>query len=132
MSEQLTNVIESRAQRSLILLILALSTALPTINLTVANAVLPQMQGDLSASLEEISWVLTAALVCTAIGVPASSWFSLRFGRRRSLLVALAIFTFASAMFGAATTLEEVILWLSKRESSEIQKELDLLARDVL
>jgi DHA2 family multidrug resistance protein len=111
MSEQLTNVIESRTQRFLILLILALSTALPTINLTVANAVLPQMQGDLSASLEEISWVLTAALVCTAIGVPASSWFSLRFGRRRSLLVALAIFTFASAMFGAATTLEEVILW---------------------
>tara|TARA_A100001037_G_scaffold302943_1_gene335811 strand:+ start:163 stop:1680 length:1518 start_codon:yes stop_codon:yes gene_type:complete len=111
MSEQLTDVIESRAHRTLILLVLALAAALPTINLTVANAVLPQMQGDLSASLEEVAWVLTAALVCTAIGVPTSSWFSMRFGRRRSLLVALAVFTVASAMFGAATTLEEVILW---------------------
>lgn len=111
MSDQLSEIVESRAHRSLILFVLALAAALPTINLTVANAVLPQMQGDLSANLEEVSWVLTAALVSTAIGVPTSSWFSMRFGRRRSLLVALTIFTFASAMFGVATTLEEVILW---------------------
>ena len=111
MSDQLSKTVDSRARRSLILFVLALASTLPTINLTVANAVLPQMQGDLSASLEEVSWVLTAALVSTAIGVPTSSWFSMRFGRRRSLLAALSAFTFASAMFGVATTLEEVILW---------------------
>ena len=111
MSDQLSETVDSRARRSLILFVLALASTLPTINLTVANAVLPQMRGDLSAGLEEVSWVLTAALVSTAIGVPTSSWFSMRFGRRRSLLVALAAFTFASAMFTVATTLEEVILW---------------------
>ena len=111
MSDQLTEVVESRAHRTAILLILALAAALPTISLTVANAVLPQMQGDLSASLEEVSWVLTAALVSTAIGVPTSSWFSMRFGRRRSLLICLSMFTAASTMFAFVSTLEEVIVW---------------------
>ena len=95
----------------LILITMALASALPTVNVTVANAVLPQMQGDLSAGLEEISWVLTATLVATAVGIPVSGWFSQRFGRRRAILLSVATFTFASSMFAFATTLEEVIFW---------------------
>jgi DHA2 family multidrug resistance protein len=111
MSDALSLVIDSKARRVVVLIVLALAAALPTINLTVANAVLPQMQGDLSAGLEEISWVLTAAFVATAIGVPSSGWFSVRFGRRASILFCTAAFTTASAMLGVAATLEEVILW---------------------
>ena len=104
-------VIDSPFRRTFILISVTVAGALQTLNVTVANAVLPQMQGDLSAGLEEISWVLTAAMVGTAIGMPSAGWLGIRFGRRRSLLVSLAIFTFASGALGFATSLEEVVFW---------------------
>ena len=89
-----STVIDSAFQRTVILMSVIVAGALQTLSATIANAVLPQMQGDLSAGLEEISWVLTATMVGTAIGMPAAGWLGMRFGRRRSLLVALGIFTF--------------------------------------
>lgn len=104
-------VIESTTRRTLILVSVTIAGALQTLSATIANAVLPQMQGDLSAGLEEISWVLTATMIGTAIGMPSAGWLGIRFGRRRCLLIALAIFTFASGALGVATTLEEVVFW---------------------
>ncbi len=104
-------IIDSAFRRTVILFSVIVAGALQTLSATIANAVLPQMQGDLSAGLEEISWVLTATMVGTAIGMPAAGWLGMRFGRRRSLLVALGVFTFASAALGVATSLEEVVFW---------------------
>ena len=109
--EATATVIDSAVRRTVILISIIIAGALQTLNATIANAVLPQMQGDLSAGLEEISWVLTATMVGTAIGMPAAGWLGMRFGRRRSLLVALGIFTFASGALGAAASLEEVVFW---------------------
>ena len=106
-----SNVIESPFRRTVILFSVTIAGALQTVSATIANAVLPQMQGDLSAGLEEISWVLTATMIGTAIGMPASGWLGMRFGRRRSLLVALVLFTFASGALGAATSLDQVVFW---------------------
>ena len=69
------------------------------------------MRGDLSAGLEEISWVLTATMVCTAIAMPTAGWLGMRFSQRRALIVCIVAFTLASAMLGFADTLEEVVFW---------------------
>ena len=98
-------------RRTIILASVTIAGGLQTLSATIANAVLPQMQGDLSAGLEEISWVLTATMIGTAIGMPSAGWLGMRFGRRKCLLIALAIFTFASGALGVATSLEEVVFW---------------------
>ena len=104
-------VSRSPFRRTVILVSVTVAGGLQTLNATIANAVLPQMQGDLSAGLEEISWVLTATMIGTAIGMPSSGWLGMRFGRRKSLLTALAIFTVASGALGFATSLDEVVFW---------------------
>jgi len=104
-------VIDSPFRRTIILVSVTIAGALQTLSATIANAVLPQMQGDLSAGLEEISWVLTATMIGTAIGMPSAGWLGMRFGRRKSLLVALTIFTIASGALGMATSLNEVVFW---------------------
>ena len=111
MTDETTTTVDSGLQRAFILISLTFSSALPTLNVTVGNAVLPQMRGDLSAGLEEISWVLTATMVCTAIAMPTAGWLGMRFSQRRALIVCIVAFTLASAMLGFADTLEEVVFW---------------------
>ena len=78
---------------------------------TIGNAVLPQMQGDLSASLDQISWVVTASVMAGAIGIPPTPWLAARLGVKKLLLTSLAAFALASFMIGLSSTLGEVILW---------------------
>ena len=78
---------------------------------TVANAMLPQIQGDLSASLDQVSWIITASIVASALGIPPTPWLSARFGFRRVLLWALVLFTISSAMIAFSSTLGEVVFW---------------------
>lgn len=78
---------------------------------TVANAVLPQMQGDLSASLDQISWIITASVVAGAIGTPPTPWLASRFGHRQLFIGALVAFTVSSTMIGFSSTLTEVVVW---------------------
>lgn len=111
MTDQTTTTAYSRLQQTFILLSLTFASALPTLNVTIANAVLPQIRGDLSAGLEEISWVLTATLVATAIAMPTAGWLGMRFGQRRTLVGAVVGFTIASSMLGIADSLEEVVFW---------------------
>jgi DHA2 family multidrug resistance protein len=110
-TEEVDSRFDSRMQKIFILLSLTFASALPTLNVTIANAILPQVRGDLSAGLEEISWVLTANLVCTAIAMPTAGWFGMRFGQRRVLLYSIIGFTVASSMLGFAGSLEEVVFW---------------------
>ena len=78
---------------------------------TVANAVLPQMQGDLSVGLDQISWVVTASIVAGAIGMPVTPWLAQRFGPKQLLIASLVAFTFASTMIGLSSSIGEVVTW---------------------
>ena len=78
---------------------------------TIANAMLPQIQGGLSASLDQVSWVITASIVASAIGIPPTPWLTARFGARRILLIALVVFTIASTMIALSSSLGEVVYW---------------------
>jgi DHA2 family multidrug resistance protein len=82
-----------------------LATFMEVLDTSIASVALPYIAGSLSASNDEATWVLTSYLVSNAIVLPASNWFSLKFGRKRFLMSCVAIFTIASFACGAAPTL---------------------------
>jgi DHA2 family multidrug resistance protein len=87
-----------------------LATFMEVLDTAIASVALPYIAGSLSASTDEATWVLTSYLVANAIILPASNWFSLRFGRKRFLLSCVVIFTIASFACGAAPTLGFMLL----------------------
>src|ERR1700742_2225704 len=87
-----------------------LATFMEVLDTSVANVALPHIAGNLSATNEEATWVLTSYLVSNAIILPATGWLTTVFGRKRFLIVCIIIFTLASAMCGAATSLSMLIL----------------------
>jgi len=87
-----------------------LATFMEVLDTSIAAVALPYIAGSLSATNDEATWVLTSYLVANAIVLPASSWFSLRFGRKRFLLFCIALFTASSFMCGAATSLGMILI----------------------
>src|ERR1700684_4584226 len=86
-----------------------LATVMTSLDTTIANVALPHMEGSVSASADEITWVLTSYIVAAAIMTPLSGWLAGRFGRKQVFLVSIAGFTIASAMCGAAQSLPEIV-----------------------
>src|SRR3569833_4366990 len=93
---------------------IALAVMLPAfmevIDTSIASVCLPHIAGSLSASNDEATWVLTFYLLSNAVVLPASGWFSLRFGRRRFLVASIVIFTIASFFCGAANSLLSILI----------------------
>src|SRR6185312_5571772 len=87
-----------------------LATFMEVLDTAIAAVALPYIAGSLSASTDEATWVLTSYLVSNAIILPASHWFSLKFGRKRFLMGCVAIFTVASFACGAAPSLMLILL----------------------
>ena len=94
-----------------ILITCTLVTTLYGTNLTIANVSLPQIQGALSASPDQISWVVTSNLIATAVTIPLAGWIANRFGRRRSMIWGVMGFGVATLMCGLSSSLAELILW---------------------
>ncbi len=82
-----------------------LATILEVLDTSVANVAVPNIAGNLSASTDEATWVLTSYLVSNAIVLPMTGWLCSFFGRKRFLIACIVFFTLASAACGAATTL---------------------------
>jgi len=87
-----------------------LATFMEVLDTAIASVALPYIAGSLSASNDEATWVLTSYLVANAVILPASNWFSLRFGRKRFLITCVIIFTIASFFCGAAPTLGFILI----------------------
>jgi DHA2 family multidrug resistance protein len=88
-----------------------LATVMNSLDTTIANVALPHMQGSVSASPEQITWVLTSYIVSAAIMTPLSGWLADRIGRKRMFLISIGGFTAASMLCGIATTLPEIVLF---------------------
>ena len=99
------------AQRVLVLIMVTLGTTIYTATILVSSALLPQLQGAMSATQDEISWVMTFNIVATAVATPATGWVATRFGRRATMFWCALGFTFATFMCGASTSLEQLIGW---------------------
>jgi DHA2 family multidrug resistance protein len=98
-----------KANPWLITIAVMLGTFMEVLDTSVANVALPHIAGNLSASRDEATWVLTSYLVSNAIVLPATGWLSRTFGRKNFLLFCISLFTLASFLCGAATSLPLLI-----------------------
>src|SRR5215218_3848400 len=99
------------ARRTMLTVCAMSATIMQALDTTVANVALPYMQGSLSASLDQINWVLTSYIVAAAIMTPPTGWLAARFGRKRLFLAAVTGFTVASILCGVAQSLPEMVLF---------------------
>ena len=86
-----------------------LATLMQVIDTTIANVALPDMQGALSATQDQVSWVLTSYIVAAAIATPATGWLAAKLGRRRLLAIAIGGFTAASVLCAVATDIGQMV-----------------------
>lgn len=99
----------SRAQRIAITVPVLMASLLHAINMSTAYVALPNIQGNLSATPDQISWVITAFVVASAIGTVLTGWLSARLGRRFVFLGAILGFTVTSALAASAGSLESLV-----------------------
>src|SRR6478736_7885052 len=87
------------------------ATLMQALDQTIANVALPYMQGSLSASFDEITWVLTSYITAAAIMTAPVGWMASRFGRKYLFVGCLIGFTITSMLCGAAQSLDEMVLF---------------------
>jgi DHA2 family multidrug resistance protein len=87
------------------------ATLMQILDSTIANVALPYMQGSLSTTMSQITWVLTSYVIASAIMTAPVGWMAQRFGRKRLFIASLVGFTITSMMCGAAQSLEQMVLF---------------------
>ena len=95
----------------LIAVVVAMAAFMEVLDTSIANVALPYMAGNLGASNDESTWVLTSYLVSNAIVLPISGWFASVLGRKRFFMMCLVIFTVSSLLCGIAPSLGAIILF---------------------
>ncbi|HTV98644.1 MAG TPA: DHA2 family efflux MFS transporter permease subunit [Steroidobacteraceae bacterium] len=98
-----------RPRRTLITISIMMASIMQVLDTTIANVALPHIQGSLSASQDQIAWVLTSYIVASAIMTPLTGWLAGRVGRKRVLLFSIAGFTIASMFCGLAQSLPQMV-----------------------
>jgi len=97
--------------RGMITISIMLANIMQGLDNTILNVALPHVQGSLSASQDQIAWALTSYIVCAAIMMPLTGWLAGRFGIKYIFLVSVTGFTIASALCGAAASLNELVIF---------------------
>jgi DHA2 family multidrug resistance protein len=97
--------------RAMVTLAVMAATVIQVLDTTIVNVALPHMAGELSASSDQISWVLTSYIVASSIVMPLTGYLSDRLGRRRYLVISIGGFVVASALCGIATSLTEIVVF---------------------
>jgi MFS transporter, DHA2 family, multidrug resistance protein len=98
-------------RRNMVTICAMTATIMQALDTTIANVALPYMQGSLSASQDQINWVLTSYIVAAAIMTAPVGWIANRFGRKRIFVVCSAGFTIASVMCGVAQDINQMVLF---------------------
>jgi MFS transporter, DHA2 family, multidrug resistance protein len=101
----------AEANRAAITVCVILATLMQSLDQTIANIALPHIQASVSASQDQVSWVLTSYLVAAAIMTPPTGFLAERFGIKRVLLTSVAGFVFASILCGLSQSLVEIVLF---------------------
>jgi MFS transporter, DHA2 family, multidrug resistance protein len=101
----------SKSTKIAITVCVILATLMQALDTTIANVALPYMQGSVSASQDEIAWVLTSYIVAAAIMTPPTGYLTSRFGLKRVFLVSIAGFTVSSVLCGMAQSLVQIVLF---------------------
>ncbi|MEO6733834.1 MAG: DHA2 family efflux MFS transporter permease subunit [Ferruginibacter sp.] len=105
------SLVEYGSRRVIITITAVVCALLEIIDMTIVNVALNNMRGSLSATLSEVSWVITAYAIANVIIVPMTSWLSQQFGRKNYFAASIIIFTVASFLCGNSTTITELIIF---------------------
>ena len=97
--------------RAMVTVCLMAATIMQALDTTIANVALPYMQGGLSATQDQVSWVLTSYIVAAAIMTAPVGWLAVRFGRKKVLVVCAAGFTLASMLCGVAQSIGDMVAY---------------------
>jgi DHA2 family multidrug resistance protein len=108
---KLESLVEYGARRVIITITAVICALLEIIDTTIVNVALNDMKGSLGATLNEVSWVITAYSIANVIIVPMTSWLSQQFGRRNYFAVSIVLFTVSSFLCGNATSINELIIF---------------------
>ncbi|HEY4212497.1 MAG TPA: DHA2 family efflux MFS transporter permease subunit [Steroidobacteraceae bacterium] len=95
----------------LITVTVMLATIMQALDTTIANVALPRVQGTLSATQDEMGWVLTSYIVAAAITIPLTGWLAGQLGRRKVFLWSIVLFTIASVLCGLAASLPQIVFF---------------------
>src|SRR5271169_57477 len=98
-------------RRNMVTICAMTATIMQALDTTIANVALPYMQGSLSASQDQINWVLTSYIVAAAIMTAPVGWIANRFGRKRIFIVCAGGFTVASVFCGLAQDINQMVLF---------------------
>ncbi|HET7156822.1 MAG TPA: MFS transporter, partial [Hyphomicrobiaceae bacterium] len=96
-------------QRLLVTISVMMATIMQVLDITIANVSLPYMQGSLSATIDQVSWVLTSYVVAAAVMTAPVGWLAARFGIKKLLITCVTGFTIASMLCGIAQSIEEIV-----------------------
>ena len=100
---------ETGARKWIITITVILASMLELIDTSIVNVALPQIMGNLGATLDEATWIITAYVVANVIVIPMTGWFATLFGRRNYLVGSVVLFTIASYACGQATGIWELV-----------------------
>src|SRR6201989_3508224 len=105
------HVYDSKVAEWAVLLGSMAGVLMQALDTTIANVALPYMMGELSATYEQITWVLTSYIIAAAIMTAPVGWLAGRFGKKKLLITSIAGFPLASMLCGAATSLSQMVLF---------------------
>jgi MFS transporter, DHA2 family, multidrug resistance protein len=95
----------------LVAIAVMLGATLEVLDTSIVNVCLPHMQGSFSASVDEVTWILTSYIVANGIMIPLTGWISARYGRKRYFLMSVLVFVVASGLCGMASSLAEMVIF---------------------
>ena len=95
----------------MIMISIILGSTLYSTTLLIASSLLPQMQGAMAATQDEIAWVMTFNILATAVMTPMTGWLVARFGEKRVMVWSIAVFTAATMACGMSQSLDTLVLW---------------------
>lgn len=111
MQQQQASLVEYGFNRVIITITAIMCALLEIIDTTIVNVALNEMKGNLGATLNDVSWVITAYAIANVIIVPLTSWLSQQFGRKNYFAVSIIIFTVSSFLCGNATSIWELVMF---------------------
>jgi DHA2 family multidrug resistance protein len=105
------SAISPELRRTMVTICAMTATIMQALDTTIANVALPYMQGSLSASLDQINWVLTSYIVAAAVMTAPIGWLADRYGRKTLFVICAAGFTVASVLCAMAQNIEQMVLF---------------------